>query len=97
MKTNPANDFSALMHKRICWADEREVRLMSRLWGDDIPSRISVNVDLGTLIEMVVFSPFTPPGMADGYEKGYVRKLGYTFPIERSGARVVPDVYSVRV
>lgn len=89
--SDPSDIYSTFMMKKIEHAEDHEVRIildMSRTTATGLP----VKIDVETLVEQVIFSPYMADDLARGAE-GRVRKLGYRFPISHSSVLEVARVY----
>lgn len=54
------NVFDRIMHKRLSFEHEREIRLVSTLWEPDPPPGLHLAIDLETMIDRVHVSPGSP-------------------------------------
>jgi hypothetical protein len=88
---SPSNGMNFIMHKRMSFSHERELRAI--LWemaGDAqaYKSRIdssgtAIEVDLSALIERVYVSPTAPPWFSD-LVVAMTKRCGYDFPVSQS-------------
>lgn len=91
------NGFNFIMHKRMSFSHERELRAI--LWekGADAqsykaqigPSGLNIEVDLPALIERVYVSPTAPPWLAE-LVGAMTKKCGYAFPVSQSALAEAP-------
>ena len=91
------NSFNFIMHKRMSFSHERELRAI--LWerGADAqsykaqigPSGLNIEVDLPALIERVYVSPTAAPWLGE-LVRAMTKKCGYTFPVCHSDLAAAP-------
>jgi hypothetical protein len=96
---SPANGFNFIMHKRLSFAHERELRAI--FWEMDgtpdaqpykaqiEPSGLAMEVDLPALIERVYISPTAAPWFANLVQAMTV-KCGFAFPVSQSVLAAAP-------
>jgi hypothetical protein len=94
-----ANGFNFIMHKRLSFVHERELRAI--FWQQDGtsaaqadkerigPNGLQLEVDLAALIERVYVSPTAAGWFAD-VVSSMTRKCGYSFPVDQSSLAEAP-------
>ena len=96
---SPANGFNFIMHKRLSFTHERELRAIfwEMMGTPDAqpykariePSGLAIEVDLPALIERVYVSPTAAPWFAN-LVAAITAKCGFAFPVKQSALAEAP-------